>query len=270
MFVTPAADRAGQVDRTRRRARRRGIGVELGRGHHDLRARVAGDVADGGRVDDLGPVERRVPSSLLGKPGSALPWPFQAYTCWSSDGTTISRAGPPARSPSVGEAMKPRLMWFSRVRSAGADLRRVDPDREPGDHAAVGVPGVHVLARRVHDLRLEVAVHVADRGRAQHLSRGRHLCVGGRARVHVRVGERPDRLAAVEARQRRAVGLQHAQLAARVGLHDVQRVVAVQVVHPLRRLAAGAGVPRPARVQGGVAVGEQHLAVLAAVARPSR
>ena len=168
-----------------------------------------------------------------------------------------------------GEAMKPRLMWLLRVRSCGRDER---PGRcrtgKPGTTAAVGLPGVHVLARRVDDLGLQVAVDVADRGRAQHLARRVDLRVGGRARVHVRVEARAHRLAVVEARERRAVGLQHAQLAARVRQHGVERVVAVQVEQPLARPRRRCRGPcAPALVQRGVAVGEQHLAVLGAVAR---
>ena len=149
----------------------------------------------------------------------------------------------------------------------GAREQGIEPHREARHDRAVGLPGVDVLAGGVHDLGLHVAVDVADRGRAQHLARRIHRAVGLRGRVHVRVQARAHRLPVVEARQRRAVGVHHPQLAARVGQHRVERVVAVEVEQARRGLAAGAEVLRPALVQRRVAVGEQHLAVLGAVAR---
>ena len=59
--------------------------------------------------------------SFTGQPGTAAPLPSNAYTCWSIAVATISSAGPPVRSASTGAAKKPRLTWFSRVRSCGRE-----------------------------------------------------------------------------------------------------------------------------------------------------
>ena len=77
---------------------------------------------------------------------------------------TISSLPSPFRSPSVGEAVKPRLMWLSRVRSCGSDSAGSIRTGKPGHGRAVGIPRVDVLTGGVDDLRLQVAVDVADRG----------------------------------------------------------------------------------------------------------
>ncbi len=197
----------------------------------------------------------------------------------------------PSRSASAGEPKKPRLMWFSEViaRSAGVEARmrragharvrerRVDPDREAGERRRRGGP----RRRRARPPR--------RRSRA----RGRRRCRRSRARAGARAaaampagpmpgGERRGlgghRLAAVEARQRRPVGVERVELAARRRLDHVEGVVAVEVVQARRRLAAGAGDQvrcrraaadraRPAGEVAVVGVGEQGLAVAAEVLR---
>ena len=92
-------------------------------------------------------------------------------------------------------------------------------------------------------------------------------------RMDVRVELRRHRVAVVEAGQRCAVVAQNLKLARRVRLDDLEVVVAVEVVHALRRLTArrraaavarlAADRARPSPMQGRVAVGEQRLAVLA-------
>ena len=127
-----------------------------------------------------------------------------------------------------------------------------------------------MLARRVDDLGLEVAVDVADRGRPQDLARRVDRAVARRARVHVRVELRLHRLAVVEALERRAVGV-----AGRCSSPLESASTVSSLLSPSRsnrRCDASPPVPSVlacSLVQGRVAVGEQHLAVLAAVAGAS-
>ena len=140
------------------------------------------------------------------------------------------------------------------------------PDREARDHAAVGVPGVHVLARRVHDLGLEVAVDVADRGRAQDLARRRRP-----ARTPARPRARWRRSACCTGWPplKLASGVPSASSTLSSPLESASTTSsALSPFRSYSRCDASPPVPvllRPARVQRGVAVGEQHLAVLAAV-----
>ncbi len=144
--------------------------------------------------------------------------------------------------------------------------QRVDAHGEARHGRAVGIPGVDVLSGRVHDLGLHVTVDVADPGGAEHLTRRVDGTVGRRPGVHVRVEAGPHGLAVVEAGQRGAVVAEHPQLAAGIRQHRVELVVAVEVEQPRRGLAARAEVLGVALVERRVAIGEQHLAILCAVA----
>ena len=118
--------------------------------------------------------------------------------------------------------------------------RRIDAHGEAGRTRAVQVPDVEVLSRGGDDLRLVVAVDVADRRNAKRFPRRRQRGVD-------RMGQRqpdpvgPHRVPAVEALHRGAVAVQGVELAARGGQQDVELVVAVDVVQ------AGSASRRPTR-----------------------
>ena len=167
--------------------------------------------------------------------------------------------------------------------AAEAGLREAAVERcvagaraEAGQRVPLHVPGVDVLAGVQHDLGLEVAVDVADRGDPRALLRAS----ASRARDGVglldRVAGGRDRVAAVEGGDRRAVGVEDGELAAGARLDHVELVVAVDVVEARRDLAArardvgvrvgaGADRPRPAVEVAVVLVGEEGLAVAAEV-----
>ena len=103
-------------------------------------------------------------------------------------------------------------------------------------------------------------------------SRGGSTCVVGLgARVHVRVEPRAHRLAAVEARQRRAVVRSSTCSSPLESASTVSSLLSpFEVEQPRRGLAARAELLSSTPGAACVAVGEQHLAVLGAVARGVR
>jgi hypothetical protein len=172
----PAADRPGEVEGPGGRPRGRRVGVELGRGDDDLRPRVARDVADGRRVDDLGPGEGGILElAREARQRIALPVPgVDVLVEGRDDDLEVGVADEVAERRRGDEAALDMVVTCAVGRGG---LGRVEPDGEAGDHAAVGVPGVHVLAGGVDDLRLEVPVDVADGGRAEDLPRRSDLGV---------------------------------------------------------------------------------------------
>ena len=165
-------------------------------------------------------------------------------------------------------------------RVAGIRERRVDAHGEAGRTGAVQVPDVEVLSRGGDDLRLVVAVDVADRRNAKRFPRRRQRGINGMGqRQPDPVG--PHRAPAVEALHRGAVAVQGVELAARGGEQNIELVVAVDVVKARSRLAARPGDvpgrggsraqrPWPAGEGPVVAVGEERLPVAADVRRVGR
>ena len=199
----PALQQAGEIRRAVGRAGRARVVVELGGRRDDLRPAVAGDVADGGRGDDLGARQRGVAQlhrEALDRVALAVP----------AVDVLVERADHDlerAVALQVGERGR-RDEAALDVVGARAVLRprevRVHAHREARDLGAVEVPGVDVLAGGVDDLRLEVAVDVPDGRRPQRLARRLDAVEPRGLRAHGREHAGLHRPAAVEGGERAA------------------------------------------------------------------
>ena len=255
--------------------------VHLVRLDHDLEVPIARQIGHDGRVDALGAHRR------LAGPGSRIlnlhrPAREQVPVAVPRIDVLVHR-----RDDDVEEAVAVEIGEHWRAEDAGLQVvrlraeryrreRRIDAHREARRERTVVAEDVDVaLDVRVDDLRVAVAVEVTDggaRGGGRRRRRDAPAREGGRTQMGGDVACHVGRHR--EARELRAVGAEGVDAPGRRRLHELHHVVAIEVDHVRRGLAAAVDEPvavgvdrdRPARMLGRVVVHEEDLAVLAEVA----